>query len=123
MKINLDKKYKYFNRASWKFFILGAFFFVVGIYAFFFKEPNVAINLKTQQPYVANGTILLILGLGFISIGLYRIIFKAKVFKNEIEIENEIGENDQKLSLKNMGYNKKRKRWLTKAIKNGGRSI
>lgn len=124
MKINLDNKFKDFNFTSWKIFILGALSLAAGIYAYFFNKPYAGVNIKTQQPVISNGSILLVLGLGLLLIGLYRIIFKKKAFKSEMDIENEIGERQQELNrmneylnylIKENGRKKKRKRLQKKA--------
>ncbi len=50
--------------------IVGIILFVSGVKKLFFNNPDVGINLATQQPVVANGTIYLILGIGAIIAGV-----------------------------------------------------
>ena len=98
-----QRKYKEFNLYSWLFLTGGILLFGIGFYIFFFLEPAFAVNLKTQQPVVANGTILLILGVGFFAGGLYRNLNRKNVFKRMIDNEIEIKEKGNQERQKKFG--------------------
>ncbi len=100
----IDKQYKDFNRFSWFILIGGFLAFILGLLKMFFSEPSIGINLKTQQPVIISGSILILVGIVFFVIGLYRVINKTKAFKNQIDIENELQDIEEKKRKKMMGY-------------------
>lgn len=118
MEDKIKRKYQEFIRSSWIYFAIGIISLSSGIYAHFFTEPEVFVNLKTQQPYMANGSILLIVGVGFTIIGFYRITNKAKAFRNEIETEEEIEEKDF-VQNRSGGYTRKRIRLILRSKSRG----
>jgi hypothetical protein len=86
-KTLMQKKYKNFILYSWLFLVLGVLLFGLGIVKYAFGQPEVGVNLSKLQPTISNGSILLILGLGFFFIGLYRLLTSAKSFNTLLEIE------------------------------------
>jgi uncharacterized membrane protein YiaA len=104
MNKRADLKYKEFIRLSWLFLTGGFIIFLIGIIRFVFFSPGLGINIKTQQPVVLNGSLLIILGLGFFLIGVYRVTNKNKAFQKEKENEEEIKEIEEKQRRKSMGY-------------------
>jgi tellurite resistance protein TehA-like permease len=100
----IERKYREFIHYSWLFLCGGIVLFGIGLYSFFFLEPDIGVYLKSQQPFIANGTIALVLGIGFFSGGLYRILNRKKSFKNEIDFEFEIKEKENQERRKKFGF-------------------
>ena len=110
----INRKHRFFKFYSWAYFSLGLISLGLGIYFYFFREAVVAVNIKTQQPLMANGTNYLVLGLGFFLIGIYRILRSDKVYKTELEIENVYENQTDENILKGFGFSKKKIRILMK---------
>jgi len=75
---------------------MGFILLGLGLIKLFFFMPGVAINMLTQLPEIGNGSLLIIFGLSFFSIGVYRIWNKTKSFKSQLDIEKEIKEIEEK---------------------------
>ena len=104
MRKQIEVKYREFVRLSWLLLIGGFILFSLGLTKFLFFSPGFGINLKTQQPVVLNGSLMIILGLVFFLGGIYRIRHKNKAFQNELKVEKEIKEIEEKQRKKTMGY-------------------
>ena len=86
MNSNSSKKYKTFLNYSWGYLIVGLILLTYGSIKYFFLNHEIGIHLKTQQPKLIDGSIALIAGIIFFPIGLYRILNRTKVFKQEEEV-------------------------------------
>jgi hypothetical protein len=63
--------------------IIGIILLTIGFTFFFKKEPQIAINLRFLQLVIVNGSLEIILGLGFIIGGIYTFINRTKLTKDE----------------------------------------
>lgn len=104
MTKKVEIKYKEFIRLTWLFIIGGFISFALGLTKFLFMSPRIGINLKTQHPVVLDGSLMIILGLIFFFLGIYRIKNKKKAFLDELITENKIKEIEEKKRKKTMGY-------------------
>jgi Na+/melibiose symporter-like transporter len=64
-------------------FILGVPLFIYGLLRMLFLPPLVAINLKTQLPFMQNGTFPLIIGIILMANSLYSLKNKASLIQQE----------------------------------------
>lgn len=62
-----------FKKMTWLIFILGLSFSFTGFYRYFFTNPNLMKNTKTQEPIMFDGSYFIFLGILMIFLVLYRI--------------------------------------------------
>lgn len=80
-------KIKKYNRTTYFALAIGLILFIIGILRYFFSPTAAAINLRTQLPTVLDGSITLILGVGGIMIGIYRLVYREKIINKHSEWE------------------------------------
>jgi amino acid permease len=92
----LHRKYRKFRLASWVFLVAGLAGTIGGLYRFFLMKSSHGTNIKTQLPQVNNGTILIVLGICFFSIGVYRLVKPGTSFRKHIASEKEFRDQYKK---------------------------
>lgn len=70
-------------KKSMKVLAVGMILLVYGFIRYLFFAPNTGINLLTLQPTMIDGSISLILGIGFIIGGLYSLNYRQKLAKEK----------------------------------------
>ncbi len=66
-------------------FMIGVPLFLYGAYYLLFRPVGLGVNLWTHQPVIVNGTVPLILGLGFIIGSIWGMKNKLRFIDNEIK--------------------------------------
>ena len=77
-KSKREQKKIEFKKTTWFIFIIGIAFLSTGFYRFFFINPSLMKNLRTQEPIMFDGSYFIFLGGLMISLGLYRIKYVKK---------------------------------------------
>lgn len=113
---------KSINSKIYTFLILGTLALAYGLYVLISFEPRVAINLYTQFPFIENGSIPIVLGLGLIIGSYYSYIkrtcvlhfkVKSKIIEHfrELKKEKTFSETDKgKRSNRQPKKSKRRKK-------------
>ncbi len=86
LKQKILKEYLIIN---WLLFIIGSILSITGIYKFLFLRPSIGINARYLQPSISNGGVMIIAGLALVLALVYRIVKKAKVLKDTLDLEKE----------------------------------
>ncbi len=86
LKQKILKEYLIIN---WLLFIIGSVLSITGIYKFLFLRPSIGINARYLQPSISNGGVMIIAGLALVLALVYRIVKKAKVLKDTLDLEKE----------------------------------
>ena len=105
-----DRKSKESIQISWLSTLVGFVLFCTGLAMLIWGSPRIGFSLKYFQPFVENGSVTMILGLLFFSIGLYRLINRKKILNEELEIEKKEQSRLEQIRLKTMGYTVRQKR-------------
>ncbi len=95
MKPKILERFKKFNMTSWFLMIGGLALFILGVYRKLYYPAEPGYNIGTQQPLMIDGTMRMIVGFGLLIIGLYRLVYRNKVFEDKLKIEREIKEEEE----------------------------
>ncbi len=93
---------KYVSRIIIFPFLVGLPLFLYGIFSYFYKSPKAAIFESTQMPYMADGSLFLVLGLALVIISFYNNKNRTKLINNRIKRVKQ----EQKERRKNPNYMK-----------------
>jgi tellurite resistance protein TehA-like permease len=94
--VNVKDYYRY----TIIYLIIGVILFTIGIIKYFFLVPYLTYNLRTLLPTISDGSLFLLLGLGFIVISFYRIKNKKKIINNELEWQKKNKKKEEKRERK-----------------------
>ena len=106
MNKKTENRFEDFNFKSWLITILGGIIFFGGILIYFFTSPRLGMSLRYLQPKMLDGSLILILGLGLLIFGIYRLKNAKKIFQDKIDFEKEIEERENLKRRRSMGYKK-----------------
>ena len=93
---------KYVSRITIIPFLIGLPLFLFGVFGYFFKAPKSAVFERTQMPYMADGSLFLILGLGLVIVSYWNAKNRTKLVNNRIKQVKQ----EQKERRKNPNYMK-----------------
>ena len=107
-----DKKYKEYVFWSVCMTIAGAILLVVGFLWIFWGEAKIGLQMWTFQRIINNGSFEFLLGIMFLGAGVYKLLHRKQVFKQQMELE-EVEEMKREIERKNL-YPTKKNRKLQK---------
>lgn len=87
---------KKYNKTTYLSLGIGFVLFLIGIVKYFFTPTDTAINLRTLLPTVSDGSLPLIVGVGGLIIGVYRLVYREKIIKKHSEWKKKQEKKDEK---------------------------
>lgn len=105
------KKGIYFN--IWALILLGVICLVFGLHQFLYKAPLIGVNLYTQFPLIANGSIEIVGSLALIFGSIYSYLKRDAVLERLVKSKliEDLKKIQQEKSIKPVSMSKKRKRF------------
>lgn len=92
--------FKHFNTWSIAILLVGLIFLTHSIVTLIYSEPVKVVfrnnSLWPFQKSMADFSITFVLGIGFFSIGIYRLIYKNKIISKHTKWEKELKEKEKK---------------------------
>ena len=76
-------KIEKYNKRTYLILIIGIVLVFIGVVRYFYAPTYASTNLKTQLPTVADGSIVLILGIGSVLSSVYRLVCVKKILEKD----------------------------------------